>query len=688
VNETEKKFDPPIKVHQCLFGYHDGHRLLTTSFQLPEEEASLLLLLSDLAPGLSLPANGNYWTGISLPNIKSYALMRTWLAPELSRPGCVWTHVLIIAFSDIARFPNLSILREYFTRPSIAIGFELYAVPLLLPSPSGASPLDQVISSFDKAYAYRVIRSIYADHGTGKVNAQLGELDETIFAIWSQQWPQLRRTFSFRTATNSCENLFNITKRFDLAVLVGSDRNLVNPIDNNSDSIEEWEKTCIDDLLFSHHTELRRFLWRYGSDIRLGRKRFQFLVNIYLSTRSKNLNDKNLYKLLTNITKVLPSMDDGKVIKEDLVSSNQYSMLPSPDPIDMLTFYVNNAIASKLPILSADTFEAIQYNWSERSEEILSIAEIAAKSASELSINLLDRIATVTDASSLLASTSTKPNLRNKLLTLNPSLLDSDYLVNISSAELSKLIMYVPDDAYILIDRILHRLIKVDNLNIAEQLVQRFPDASIATVIVAIDLFFVGSGSRVPQSWVNAIKAHASKILNSDFIERAQTTSALSFFASMLDYIQPAIMQVGPIPWAKGIKNARDDLSGADRKNFLVFLLMLALHKPRAGCEPIFEIAFDSIYTDLKYSNLGYEKTSQLLHYLPNLGLFKNWDHCLRLKTGIVNAYVKYNLNPNSFKRLTTNTNLYNSLVELAEDSKAGRKFIKKITTTFMDSYS
>ena len=40
-----------VKLHQCLFGYDDGHRLLSASLKLPEEAASLLLMHSDRVPG-------------------------------------------------------------------------------------------------------------------------------------------------------------------------------------------------------------------------------------------------------------------------------------------------------------------------------------------------------------------------------------------------------------------------------------------------------------------------------------------------------------------------------------------------------------------------------------------------------------------------------------------------------------
>lgn len=652
--------------------------MLASSLRLPEDAASILLLLSDLAPGLSIPAHGSYWTGIPLPSAKSYALIRTWLAPEMSRPGCVWTHALIVAFADIARFPDLSVLVEFVSRPNAVNNLEMYSAPILLTPSAGESTLTREALASDATDAHRVVKAIYADWGTGKVVAPLGALDSTIFAVWSQQWPRLRRSFSFRTAASPNESL-STAKKFDLTVLLGSERDQKSMLDDEADAIEAWQMTCIDDILFPFNTEFRRFLWRYGSDVRLGRKRFKFLANVYLSTRSERLSGKNLRKILTNVTKVLSSPEDGKVLKEDLVGRNQYSLLPSTDAIDMLAFYMNDPIASRLPTPSAEVFEAIQYDWLDRSEEILSIAETAAARETELGTKLLDRLAAVTDTSTFLSSTTTRPNLRNRLLKANPSLLDSDDLVKVSDAELLRLVQYVPDDDQELIDHILLRLLAVDNTRLAKEMVRRFPDSAIATVIAAMELFLTGDGMTVPQSWVKAVGEQSSTVLHGGFIERARTTSALASFASMLGYVQPSTLQVGPMPWANGLKNARDDLGGSDRQKFLVFLLELALHKPATGCEPLFEIAFDPIHADLRYSKLDWEQTSQLLQYLPNLGWLKNWDNCLRLRVGVVEAYVTCSLNPKSFKRLTANVDLYKDLIELADDSKDGHKFLKKL---------
>src|SRR5690349_13495632 len=97
-----------VWIDQTLHGYDDGHRLLVTSDRsLPAEAQRLMLLMSDLSGPQPVSGFDGYLTGYPLPGIPVYAFSRTWYAPEMKRPGCVWTHTLLLKFRDLARLDNL-----------------------------------------------------------------------------------------------------------------------------------------------------------------------------------------------------------------------------------------------------------------------------------------------------------------------------------------------------------------------------------------------------------------------------------------------------------------------------------------------------------------------------------------------------------------------------------------------------
>ena len=103
-------------VHQALHGYKDGHRLLASSLGLKGRDASKLLVMSDVSgPNAQIVSDG-YLTGYPLLDCGLYALARTWPAPEMPRPGCVWTHTLLIDFADLAIIDSVTLIGS-FRRP-------------------------------------------------------------------------------------------------------------------------------------------------------------------------------------------------------------------------------------------------------------------------------------------------------------------------------------------------------------------------------------------------------------------------------------------------------------------------------------------------------------------------------------------------------------------------------------------
>ena len=668
-----------INLHQCLFGYDDGHRLLASSIRLPDEAASPLLLLSDLAPGLSTSDVDSYWTGVSLTAARYYALMQTWPAPEVPRPGCVWTHALLIGFADIARFGDLSQLAKWTARPTATSGFEAYTEPLSLEPTSLRPGRDEDMLPVRVEDALRVIRAIYGTTSNAKLYAKSGALDEAIFEAWSQQWPRLRRSFSFRTATSSSD-LGASGVRFDLRILLGSEHHPAGLRSDAASTPEPWELVAVDDLRRSQPTEFRRFLWRYGSDIRRGRERFRFLAKLYLSTRIESLADGQLHDTLMQVSDALPILDEGRVLKDDLVSCgrSQYSLLPPSDPLDTFQFFVRHSEVRGLPAPPAEAFEALLDLWQDRSDEILSIAEQAAQSTSTLRETILKRLAGLVDPNRFLESTVNRPNLRGRLLHANPLLLDSDYLVLIPQPELSQLLALVSADESIA-GRLISRLLVLDDQAVADEMLARFPEVTMRLAADRIERSMDRGEGGVSAAWLRAIAARPTEFWQGGFVEAARSTRVLALFAEMLGHDSPVVLPAGPLPWALALGKAKDDVQGHPRQVFLAFLLAVALVRPVPGCEPLFERAFEPIHADLWSSVLPYDASAILIRHLPDLYWWEQWDKCLRLRIAVVNAYVKGDLNPQSFRRLTPDRWLFERLVNLAGDTKGGRRFLKRV---------
>jgi hypothetical protein len=81
---------PEIRIDQALFGYREGHRLLQASRKFVPTTERNLLTLTDMSGPRMVEGFEEYVSGYPVPGEESYAVVKTWYAPEMERPGCVW----------------------------------------------------------------------------------------------------------------------------------------------------------------------------------------------------------------------------------------------------------------------------------------------------------------------------------------------------------------------------------------------------------------------------------------------------------------------------------------------------------------------------------------------------------------------------------------------------------------------
>lgn len=234
-----------VFLHQALCGYHDGHRLLASSVAMPRHVESLLTVLSDLSGPAGLSAFDSYLSGFPIQEMNCYALGRTWYAHEMSRPGCVWTHLILLPFTVLDKVANTQVFDCLFSRPESKVAWDDYqriipftiqeSVPNSMP---GRSPLTAA-----------AIRALY-EHPDQPVLAVVNDVGGTgidVYQIWSMQWPELRHRFTFSTFSLATRKLLD--QPFDLQVvprrtLLSIQRVLrsavVVDVDNAELSCESW----------------------------------------------------------------------------------------------------------------------------------------------------------------------------------------------------------------------------------------------------------------------------------------------------------------------------------------------------------------------------------------------------------------------------------------------------------------
>lgn len=123
-----------ITLHQMLHGYKLGHNYIQGSIVLPStRDMDKIATLSDWSEYVGVGGMRDYITAYPLDESPYYVIAKTWYADEMRRPGCVWTHSLLIQKEDLSKISDFCGLLSLFEVPKTEkSSFEIYSTPRAL----------------------------------------------------------------------------------------------------------------------------------------------------------------------------------------------------------------------------------------------------------------------------------------------------------------------------------------------------------------------------------------------------------------------------------------------------------------------------------------------------------------------------------------------------------------------------
>lgn len=637
-----------MAIDQCLFGYEDGHRLLASSMPL-NDELSDLTEFSDLAPGVIFGGSDGYWTGVPAPKIGRYVLMRTWPAPEMSRPGCVWTHALLLEPSILEDLPDLSALVWLFSRPKGPSDRNRYLRPISFEGSSIGSPFHPSV------YSARVVRELLlALYGMGKQTVSVSapqEADAPIFAVWSQQWPRLRRNFRFQTAVIKPARSAPSIK-FDAYLELVDVEDL--PLSRASD---DWVEAAVDDLDNSQRGFLRSFLWQYGNDVRKQRKSFRPLVNVALLDRSAEADVGA--KLLKLVTEAFPGRNEAVVLKQAIIDGQ---VVPRAQ-LDVLWFVLAHGGEKVFPPPTETGVLRLAELWSDRPHDLLHLAERIADSNESLEQSIFETIAAAVPAEEFWELTKSYPRVRERMVSARPALLSSNIAGLLDNGTLVTMIERVPKESLSgreLIPQVLSR----DDSRLVDVLLGRWPQAVAIAVVSAL----ADESADVGGAWLRELVKHPDVLLDPVVMRHIETTSFLYEIADRIGWLNAAVFRAGAGPWTSALANARHNLSGDKREILEAFLLSVALRCGGDDGRSILERYFDNVHNTVLEGRLPWRALNILSPCLPNVGWIRGWDFGLRLRLAVAACYVRFCYPPDSYASLSERSTVRHMLADAATE--------------------
>jgi hypothetical protein len=698
-----------FQFHQTLHGYNDGHRLLKASRKLPPDVERLMLVMSDMSGSSMVHGFESYLTGYPLKEIKAYALARTWYAPEMKRPGCVWTHTLIIQNTDLANIHQLWFLTASFVRPAReSPSWDGYADPLtLLPheiNHQRISPAPQV----NPARRQLVRNSLAALYGSPQKQVFLPlthtstEYEELTIALWSQQWARLRRAFKFCTGAISNRQLPD--GAFDWQIIPRSSAREIKLEVKNAIIVEEgtegqekgspvWLEKAVDDLCSARPTELRRFLKTFGPETSGGRADYVPLVETFAALNEARQGIQPLGRLIDAVTRLFPSPEEGARIKKSFFGTPASTTDKPP------LFPHNASEADVLQELARTehhpAFDAKELQVSSRAATLV---KDDFKSASRIAFSLLSSELTPLGEQFIdgfcegLTSSQTfelsydQIDLVFPLLKRKPILAASSTLWRGSEHEQRKIFDFIHQRGELNreeVGRVITAMLSADSDSVASNVAYAYTELTVETVLAWCEALPIDSVFKIGAEWKRVLARNAEMSIRWLKRNEAASESPLILLAGILDPHSQAVIRGGAGVWARLSRRAPDLLHGDLFIAVMTFLLALGFNNPDGDAVTLVIESFEPVHSAAQENHLADDHWRLLSYQAASLTWDGDWDRCGRLRGALIDHFSRYRWPHEDFLRCLRNPDLLQKVVaQVLEQGgwfNKNRKYLQKV---------
>ena len=667
-----------IAVQQTVHGYRDGHRLLRSSVPLATDAARTLLVMSDMSGPTMQPGFEKSLTGYPLSGTTFYVLAKTWYAPEMKRPGCVWTQSLLIENSDLAKFEDAASLLHSFRRPSIeeaeSSGADVVMVPIAGRSegPGISAPVAAVVGAL---YANETRPVLLLGESSTQYEA-------LAIQLWLQQWPRLRAAFSFCTgalAPRVCNGVildFQVVPRSVSPAhyrKIAAAAVIVDTLALPSEQ-EPGVDVVVADIDHGANGGFRRWL-RVCAETESSRSLVGRLARVYRFWDTKPLEAPS--HVLAGIAKELRTEPVRQATVSRLLGelfALYHDKGGSAHGIALLEALAvtpeGDVFSNATPEIELRTRELFRTDKDACLDLLRRLLSRSLSSVGERIVRIFFGSVSVADALELSAS---KPHLLPTMVQANPALARSPELWSRSPidrrevlAALSNAGTMTPDVMRGVVDAVIKARVE----GIAEDLFRAAGELTIDAVLGS-----VRSGDMdLDWHWKNSLSRRPEAVVT--WVQQCDALSAsdLALVTKLVNPSDPAVRARCAGIWTSYLQRGPEQNTDA-----VVASFGLALGFGQPEHTTLVLGFFQPVFDALEASSLDYTAWNWIREYAPSVSWWRDWDKCERIAAAVARRLVEADVPVSEFLRAIRSETALRHVINALDAKRENRGYLGSI---------
>lgn len=649
-----------MKIHQMLHGYVQGHNLITSSKKLEIEDVDLMKRLSDWTGYLPHNDEG-YLTMYPLPsNNNLYVIAKTWYASEMKRPGCVWTHSIIIDLTNLVAGFNFIDLLNLFVRPQDN-NYENYSKVIdYIPGKVKDNIGNWHLKSKDIIFCYGILCQMN--------NPSIARIEQTsyYYEVLCMSILQFLPIGFIQKAT-VCTGIRNSRNYFNEPFILQLSEEHGGKISDISLSsqdvfINQYPGIAyICSALANNNTDTADSLRLFSQDILTSAQNLNAIGDFlraldYAMSGGKNMSFLDIYNY---ILRFFPNSSDGSFVKTVLCGKNISNLFDNELNIlsflaTQTNFQINNAFSEdytrRVKSLEKDDYLKFISSLSD-TEELNDLGKYELIKAAQ--------ILTTDDFTMLIDNHWT---VFYSIATLSPSVLYQDFWLNTSSTQFCKIFeIYKSNQSYRFADWTkLYKRLLTERVAIPENIFNSI--ASNIEHAESIYLDYINNQencaiNRAPDTYTASKFDSVVKWLS---IQNKLSPIAAQFIINNFSPITKQVKQTNSSDWKVFAKS-----KALSFNEYYIFLFQLSHNWSDELAISFLKKSFYAIHTLLANEKLTDSQKSYLVPYFAKVSIWHEWDNCKKLRKGLVKYIHDKNISPSILCKFTPEEKLNEMLIRI-----------------------